>query len=92
MPRTKTKVAGIRKDLIISPYVQRLLDELKETGDFTSESEIIRIAVINLYKDYEAKGKLKPKTAKTAEEIAEEIEQKKHKPVKETHAGEEEIR
>ncbi len=59
MPRTKTKVSGIRKDIIISPYIQKLLDELTETGDFTSESEIIRTAVINLYKDYEAKGKLR---------------------------------
>ena len=59
MPKTKTKVGGIRKDIIISPYIQQILDELAKTGDFTSESEIIRIALLNLYKDYEAKGKLK---------------------------------
>ncbi len=67
MPRTRTKVSGIRKDIIISPYIQQLLDELVKTGDFTSESEIIRTAVINLYKDYEAKGKLK-KPPESAEE------------------------
>ncbi len=59
MPRTRTKVSGVRKDIIISPYIQQLLDELVKTGDFTSESEIIRTAIINLYKDYEAKGKLR---------------------------------
>ena len=67
MPKTRTKVSGIRKDIIISPYIQKLLDELIETGDFTSESEIIRTAVINLYKDYEAKGKLR-KPPESAEE------------------------
>ena len=73
MPKTRTKVSGIRKDKIISPYIQKLLDELIETGDFTSESEIIRTAVINLYKDYEAKGKLKPKREKKVVEDPEQL-------------------
>ena len=88
----KFEIKGDRAQLWLDGYTRSILEELMATGDFKSISQLLQIAVINLYKDYEAKGKLKPKTAKTAEEIAEEIEQKKHKPVKETHAGEEEIR
>jgi|Deesub1362A_J573_1020465.scaffolds.fasta_scaffold00348_6 Arc/MetJ-type ribon-helix-helix transcriptional regulator len=65
------------------------INELLLTRDFKSVSALVRKAIVNLYKDYEVQGKLKPTPA---EEIAKEIEQKKHKPIKETDAGEEVIR
>ena len=77
---------------VVDPVTVDKINELLKTGDFKGLSDLIRKSVEFLYMEYKIKGKLKPKTAKTAEEIAEEIEQKKHKPVKETHAGEEEIR
>ena len=44
------------------------INELLQTGDFNSVSALVRTAILNLYKDYEAKGKLKikkpPKSAK----------------------------
>ena len=40
------------------------INELLETGDFNSVSALVRTAILYLYKDYEAKGKLKPKSVR----------------------------
>ena len=72
MPRPVAKVKSIRKDYNLEPYYDRLLKELLETGEFQYEVDIIKAAILNLYKDYEAKGKLKP--SKSAELTPEEQE------------------
>ena len=35
------------------------INELLKTGDFNSVSALVRAAILYLYKDYEAKGKLR---------------------------------
>jgi len=82
----------------ISPYLKAKLTKMVESGEFANVSEIVNLAIAEFIGKYEAQGKVtpKPKTAekqlKSAEEIADEIEQKKHKPVREEYLGEEEIR
>ena len=69
MPKPVAKVKPIRKDFNLEPYYDRLLKELMETGEFQYEVDIIKAAIQNLYKDYEAQGKLKPrKPPETGEE------------------------
>jgi len=75
---------------VVDPVTVDKINELLKTGDFRGLSDLIRKSVEFLYMEYKIKGKLKP--SKTAEEIADEIEQKKHKPVREECLGEEEIR
>jgi len=77
-------------NISVSPYIAQQLKKLVSLGYFSNVSDAVRYAITKMITEFEAQGKLKP--SKSAEEIAEEIEQKKHKPVKETHAGEEEIR
>jgi|GEM_PF-2026565 len=91
---TKQERKSEQLNISVSPYIHQRLKELVNLGLFSNVSDAVRYAIMKMIAEFEAQGKLssKPKTAKTAEEIAEEIEQKKHKPVKETHAGEEEIR
>ncbi len=43
------------------------INELLKTGDFNSVSALVRAAILYLYKDYEAKGKLR-KPPESAEE------------------------
>jgi len=90
MPKQKYVIKGDRAQLWLDGYTKDILEQLMSTGDFKSISQLLQIAVINLYKDYEAQGKLKPR--KSTEEIAEEIEQGKHEPVREEDLGEEGIR
>ncbi|WP_148305922.1 hypothetical protein [Geoglobus acetivorans] len=52
---------------MLDGYTRAILEELMSTGDFKSTSQLLQIAVINLYKDYEAKGKLR-KPPDSAEE------------------------
>ena len=64
-PQQKFKIKSDRAQLVLDGYTKTILEELMSTGDFKSISQLLQIAVINLYKDYEAKGKLKPKLEKT---------------------------
>ncbi|ADB58573.1 hypothetical protein [Archaeoglobus profundus] len=59
--KQKFEIKGDRAQLWLDGYTKSILEELMATGDFKSISQLLQIAVINLYKDYEAKGKLKPK-------------------------------
>jgi Arc/MetJ-type ribon-helix-helix transcriptional regulator len=69
MPKAKVKAEVFRREYRFSKYIIELINELLETGEFQSEAELVRTAIINLYKDYEAKGKLKSKNPpKSAEE------------------------
>lgn len=61
MPRKKTNSNPIRKEVKISFYLQRKIEELLETGDFTSESDVIRTAILNLAKEYETGKRSKKK-------------------------------
>ena len=59
----------IRKEFRISPHVQQLINELKDAGNFRSEAEVIKTAIIRMHTEWELQGKLKPrKPPKTAEE------------------------
>jgi|GEM_PF-5654718 Arc/MetJ-type ribon-helix-helix transcriptional regulator len=64
MPKTKSETMSIRKEYRLSPYIIKKIEELLKTGDFASEAELIRIAILNLYKDYEIEGKIKRKKEK----------------------------
>ncbi|WP_290595853.1 MULTISPECIES: hypothetical protein [unclassified Archaeoglobus] len=93
--KQKFVIKGDRAQLWLDGYTKRILEELMSTGDFKSISQLLQIAVINLYKDYEAKGRLKSKQ-KPAEEIAAEFEswseeEKKKRLLKEIDAGEEDL-
>ncbi|AGK61470.1 hypothetical protein Asulf_01487 [Archaeoglobus sulfaticallidus PM70-1] len=79
-----------RLSISISPYLKKKLKEMEKSGEFANISEIVNLAIAEFIGKYEAQGKLKPR--KSAEEIAEEIEQEKHKPIEEIDAGEEVIR
>ncbi len=71
MPKTKLKTESdiIRKEFRISPHIQQLIYELKEAGNFKSEAEVIKTAIIRMHFDYERQGKLKPrKPPESAEE------------------------
>jgi len=57
--KQKFEIKGDRASLWLDGYTKAILEELMATGDFKSISQLLQIAVINLYKDYEAKGKLK---------------------------------
>ena len=59
MAKQKFEIKGDRAQLWLDGYTKSILEELMATGDFKSISQLLQIAVINLYKDYEAKGKLK---------------------------------
>lgn len=63
----KFVIKSDRASLWLDGYTKSILEELMSTGDFKSISQLLQIAVINLYKDYEAKGKLK--TAKSLDEL-----------------------
>jgi len=65
--KQKFEIKGDRAQLWLDGYTKAILEELMATGDFKSISQLLQIAVINLYKDYEAKGKLK-KPPESAEE------------------------
>ena len=65
--RQKFEIKSDRAQLVLDGYTKAILEELMATGDFKSISQLLQIAVINLYKDYEAKGKLK-KPPESAEE------------------------
>ncbi|RLI75449.1 hypothetical protein DRP05_14835 [Archaeoglobales archaeon] len=78
-----------RLSISISPYLKKKLKEMEESGEFANVSEIVNLAIAEFIGKYEA-GKLKPR--KSTEEIAEEIEQGKHEPVREEDLGEEGIR
>lgn len=81
----------IRKDYNLDPYHNELLNELIDTGEFRYEVDVIKTAIVNLYNEYKAKGKLKPKLEKledrlTSEELeftkkakADEVEPEAHK-------------
>jgi|Deesub1362A_J573_1020465.scaffolds.fasta_scaffold00209_60 Arc/MetJ-type ribon-helix-helix transcriptional regulator len=58
MPRSKGKL-GLRKEIRINRYVKERMEELLNTGDFSSEADLIRTAIITLYKDYECNGRLR---------------------------------
>ncbi len=55
--KQKFETKGDRTQLWLDGYTKAILEELMATGDFKSISQLLQIAVINLYKDYEAKGK-----------------------------------
>jgi len=55
------EIKGDRASLWLDGYTKRLLEELMSTGDFKSISQLLQIAVINLYKDYEAQGRFQRK-------------------------------
>ncbi|MBE8539457.1 hypothetical protein [Geoglobus acetivorans] len=57
--KQKYEIRGDRAQLVLDGYTRAILEELMSTGDFKSISQLLQIAVINLYKDYEAKGKLR---------------------------------
>jgi len=57
--KQKFEIKGDRASLWLDGYTKAALEELMATGDFKSISQLLQIAVINLYKDYEAKGKLR---------------------------------
>lgn len=65
--KQKFEIKGDRAQLWLDGYTKAILEELMSTGDFKSISQLLQIAVINLYKDYEAKGKLR-KPPESAEE------------------------
>jgi len=65
----KSKVQPKAARMYLDGYTEKILEELMSTGDFKSISQLLQIAVINLYKDYEAKGKLKPKREKKAKNL-----------------------
>ncbi len=60
---------GDRTQLWLDGYTKAILEELMSTGDFKSISQLLQIAVINLYKDYEAKGKLRKPPENAQERI-----------------------
>ena len=72
-PQQKFKIKSDRASLWLDGYTKTILEELMSTGDFKSISQLLQIAVINLYKDYEAKGKLKPKREKKVVEDPEQL-------------------
>lgn len=55
----KIEIKSDRAQLVLDGYTRRILEELMATGDFKSISQLLQIAVINLYKEYEAKGRLR---------------------------------
>ena len=57
--KQKFEIKSNRAQLVLDGYTKSILEELMATGDFKSISQLLQIAVINLYKDYEARGKLK---------------------------------
>jgi predicted CopG family antitoxin len=61
MPKQKTESKIIRKEIRITPHIQRLINELKEAGEFKSEAEVIKTAIIRMHTEWEISGKLKPK-------------------------------
>lgn len=69
----KFVIKSDRASLWLDGYTKDILEQLMSTGDFKSISQLLQIAVINLYKDYEAKGKLK--TAKSIEELPDEAKE-----------------
>ena len=69
----KSKVQPKAARMYLDGYTKTILEELMSTGDFKSISQLLQIAVINLYKDYEAKGKLKPKREKKVVEDPEQL-------------------
>jgi len=71
MPKLKTEQEKdiIRKEFRISPHIQQLINELKEAGNFKSEAEVIKTAIIRMHTEYELMGKFKSKKPpETAEE------------------------
>ena len=57
--KQKFEIKSDRAQLVLDGYTKSIIEELMATGDFKSISQLLQIAVINLYKDYEAKGKLR---------------------------------
>jgi len=73
MQKQKFEIKSDRASLWLDGYTKDILEQLMSTGDFKSISQLLQIAVINLYKEYEAQGKLKPrKPPETAEERVQE--------------------
>jgi len=71
----KQKQIQTRKETLsvsISPYLKAKLNEMVESGDFANVSEIVNLALAEFIGKYEAKGKLKPKTAEKPPKTAEE--------------------
>ena len=66
--RQKFEIKSDRAQLVLDGYTKSIIEELMSTGDFKSISQLLQIAVINLYKDYEAKGKLKKRQFEDAQE------------------------
>jgi len=75
MPKTKVKTKSdiIRKEFRISPHIQQLIYELKEAGNFKSEAEVIKTAIIRMHLDYERQGKLK--TVRSTDELPDEAKE-----------------
>jgi len=69
----RAKASNIRrKEFRITPHLQQLIDELKEAGEFDSEAEVIKTAIIRMHKEYSLLGKIKPKIKPKIPETAEE--------------------
>jgi len=63
------EIKGDRAQLWLDGYIKDKLEKLMSTGDFKSISQLLHIAVNNLYKDYEAQGRIKPKKPKPEEMV-----------------------
>jgi len=68
LPKKKTNSNPIRKEVKISRHLQHMIDRLLASGDFTSESDVIRTAIYSLAKEYEAGG-YTPKRSKIEERM-----------------------
>jgi len=53
LPRKRTNCNPIRKEVKISRHLQNIIDRILASGDFTSESDVIRTAIYCLGKEYE---------------------------------------
>mgnify|MGYP000598435035 CR=1 FL=1 len=66
----KVELLSKEKDrlfITVDGFTIEKINELLLTGDFNSVSALVRAAILNLYKDYEAKGKLPSKSIKVEE-------------------------
>jgi len=57
----KVELLSKEKDrlfITVDGFTIEKINELLLMGDFNSVSALVRAAILNLYKDYEAKGKL----------------------------------
>ncbi len=66
--KQRYEIKSDRAQLVLDGYTKSIIEELMATGDFKSISQLLQIAVINLYKDYEAKGKLRRREERKEEE------------------------